>query len=159
MRKLKRSECAVLSLVLKGKWYDMIERGEKKEEYRLVNDYWDARLMNWEEESQTAWKVAEFRRGYAADAPRMAFHVSRVRIRSVAVFKEWGEPEAPHFVIELGERAELKEEPVCPECGSECVTTEDCEPGYFVCAECGLCFEAGRKVELRVVPDPEDVES
>lgn len=40
MRKLKRSECAVLTLVLKGKWYDMIEGGEKREEYRDSTPYW-----------------------------------------------------------------------------------------------------------------------
>ena len=28
MRKLKRSKCAILPLVLKRKWYDMIECGE-----------------------------------------------------------------------------------------------------------------------------------
>jgi hypothetical protein len=30
MRKLKRDKCVVLLLVLKRKWYDMIECGEKK---------------------------------------------------------------------------------------------------------------------------------
>lgn len=34
MKQLKRSECAILPLVLKGKWYDMIASGEKREEYR-----------------------------------------------------------------------------------------------------------------------------
>ena len=31
MCKLKRSECAILPLVLKRRWYDMIDRGEKRE--------------------------------------------------------------------------------------------------------------------------------
>jgi hypothetical protein len=31
MQKLKRSHCAVLPLVLKGEWYDMIASGEKRE--------------------------------------------------------------------------------------------------------------------------------
>ena len=47
MRKLKRDKCVVLPLVLKRKWYDMIECGEKK--------------------------IVEFRHGYANDARRMAF--------------------------------------------------------------------------------------
>ena len=36
MIELKRSSCAILPLVLKGKWFDMIERGEKREEYRMA---------------------------------------------------------------------------------------------------------------------------
>lgn len=33
-----------LDLVLTGKWYDMIERGEKREEYREIKPYWVKRL-------------------------------------------------------------------------------------------------------------------
>lgn len=39
MIEIERSRCAVLPLVLKGKWFDMIARGEKREEYRAVTDY------------------------------------------------------------------------------------------------------------------------
>lgn len=35
-----------LHLVLKSKWYDMIKRGEKKEEYREIKQYWANRLLN-----------------------------------------------------------------------------------------------------------------
>lgn len=34
----------ILDLVLIGKWYDMIERGEKREEYREIKPYWVKRL-------------------------------------------------------------------------------------------------------------------
>ena len=33
-----------LSLVLKGKWFDMIYSGEKPEEYREMKHYWIMRL-------------------------------------------------------------------------------------------------------------------
>lgn len=33
-----------LHLVLKAKWYDMIARGEKKEEYRENTSYWMKRI-------------------------------------------------------------------------------------------------------------------
>lgn len=33
MKQLKRSQCSILPLVLRGKWYDMIAAGEKREEY------------------------------------------------------------------------------------------------------------------------------
>lgn len=46
MKQLKRSECAILPLVLKSKWYDMIANGEKKEEYRDAIKYWFTRLSN-----------------------------------------------------------------------------------------------------------------
>ena len=35
-----------LHLVLKRKWWDMIARGEKKEEYREVCEYWETRILN-----------------------------------------------------------------------------------------------------------------
>ena len=34
----------ILDLVLKTKWYEMIESGEKTEEYREFKDYWVRRL-------------------------------------------------------------------------------------------------------------------
>ena len=34
----------ILHLVLKKKWYEMQERGEKTEEYREINKYWCRRL-------------------------------------------------------------------------------------------------------------------
>ena len=35
---------AELTLILKSKWYDMIARGEKLEEYREIKPYWIKRL-------------------------------------------------------------------------------------------------------------------
>lgn len=76
MKQLKRSECAILPLVLKGKWYDMIASGEKKEEYREFKQHWMTRIINWRESFFINCKdfmVIEFRLGYQKDAPRMAF--------------------------------------------------------------------------------------
>lgn len=39
----------ILDLVLKGKWYDMIASGEKREEYRDTF-FWSARLLNVDRE-------------------------------------------------------------------------------------------------------------
>ncbi len=36
-----------LYLPLKKQWYEMIERGEKREEYREFSPHWIARLMEW----------------------------------------------------------------------------------------------------------------
>lgn len=39
---------ANLQLAVKGEYFDAMIRGEKTEEYRLVNDYWKKRLVNRE---------------------------------------------------------------------------------------------------------------
>lgn len=37
----------ILDLPLKAKWYEMIESGNKKEEYREIKKYWIGRLAKW----------------------------------------------------------------------------------------------------------------
>ena len=37
---------ANLQLAVKGEYFDAMIRGEKTEEYRLFNDYWNKRLVN-----------------------------------------------------------------------------------------------------------------
>lgn len=116
MTKLKRSECAVLILVLKRKWFDMIASGEKGEEYREATKYWGTRLWNWDRRPEPT-PVVEFRLGYAKDAPRMAFWCLGCPTASGMMsfafvdtqrHPEWGEPSSPHYVIRLGERVELE---------------------------------------------------
>ena len=46
-----------LSLVLKHKWYDLIESGEKTSEYREVKPYWDKRLSKH-------YDTVTFQKGY-----------------------------------------------------------------------------------------------
>lgn len=118
---IKRDKCAILSLVLKSKWYDMIDQGEKHEEYRSPTDYWLRRLHNWDM-AVTPQKtpVVEFRRGYASNAPRMAFWCFGIETASgmkpysyidlptnKPLHPEWGEPEKPHFFIRLGGRLKI----------------------------------------------------
>lgn len=106
MRKLKRSECAVLPLVLKGTWFDMIASGDKSEEYRDATRYWQTRIHNWCNRQGTL--VVEFRRGYGTNAPRMWFIAGDVFYRGRAHTYTWGEPESDHYAIALGERVELE---------------------------------------------------
>lgn len=115
MLTLKRSECCILRLVLKRRWFDMIESGEKRQEYRLFTDYWKRRIWNWEGRCRIKclfYKVVEFRLGYAADSPRMAFIALWIfyRMRGRYAHPGWGEPLGEdHFVIDLGERVELED--------------------------------------------------
>ena len=119
---LKRSECAILSLVLKGKWFDMIASGEKREEYRMATDYWLKRLENWDRHP-AGTPVVEFRLGYANNALRMAFWVLGLNTESGMktyalvdsdTYKprhpDWGEPDEPHFFIRLGGLVKLQDE-------------------------------------------------
>lgn len=112
MNQLKRSECAILTLVLKGKWFDMIASGEKREEYRDRN-VWEKRIINWlrryNQQCEIRYLVVAFQRGYRK--PSMWFELKYVgtenAIRDKHKHPEWGEPKTPHFVISLGERIEL----------------------------------------------------
>ena len=118
-----RRKCVILPLVLKGKWYDMIAAGEKREEYRDATAYWAKRLWNWNTAfTEATIPVVEFRRGYAKDAPRMAFWCMGIEtscglmpyayVDATATKRrhpEWGEPDEPHYFIELGGRIELSD--------------------------------------------------
>lgn len=110
MVKLKRSECSILSLVLKGKWYDMIASGEKREEYRDDKPYWNTRISRWFNEGMAkVHHVVAFSRGYAR--PTMFFRVDALtRVPRRTNYLVWGEPTSSHWVIGLGERVELEEE-------------------------------------------------
>lgn len=117
MRTLNRADCAILHLVLKKKWYDMIASGEKKEEYRDATRYWGTRLRNWTRRIYKECKlpVVEFRHGYASCAPRMAFLVEKRAFgywtflhAETVRHSAWGEPNTQHYFIRLGERVVVK---------------------------------------------------
>ena len=117
--KLKRSECTILPLVLKGTWFDMIASGEKREEYRDATRYWLTRMMKWTKQAyeRKALPVVEFRRGYASHAPRIAFVAKHLplgywvfyHISDHVLHPEWGERAVPRYVITMGERVEWED--------------------------------------------------
>lgn len=47
---------ANLQLAVKGEYFDAMIRGEKTEEYRLFNDYWKKRLINFKDSGQIGRK-------------------------------------------------------------------------------------------------------
>lgn len=111
MKQLKRNECAILPLVLKGKWYDMIASGEKKEEYRDIKPYWRKRIIKIKDKiNATSDKtmVIAFSRGYQKQDMFFVCNVIIPAYEGRTRRKiEWGEPETPHYVIYLDERVEL----------------------------------------------------
>ena len=114
MRRLKKSECTILPLVLKKQWYDMIASGEKKEEYREYKDFWIKRIDKWQSGRMSELfpymeqksDVIAFSCGYKkADI----FYVcDKIIIREGApLHPEWGEPNVRHFALGLGGRVDL----------------------------------------------------
>lgn len=97
-----------LHLVLKYKWYDMIETLIKKEEYREIKEYWEDRLIEkYEEDGKTKerfvdYDIVRFYRGYKKDRKIMDVEFTGIR---VGVGKpEWGADEKVRFIISLGEK-------------------------------------------------------
>lgn len=119
-----------LDLVLKKQWYDMIESGEKTEEYREIKPYWVSRLggcfrwcsqtlnnyglyqnrcntcsnlKNLNKIASNGYDAVIFHLGYAKNRPSMTFAIKEICIRPGR--PEWGaEKGKAYFVIRLGDR-------------------------------------------------------
>lgn len=89
-----------LHLVLKAKWYSMIESGIKLEEYREIKPYWDVRLIDCNG-NLINFDMVTFSYGYTRR--HMAFRCAGIRVGKGRV--EWGAPQNENvFIIALGER-------------------------------------------------------
>lgn len=87
----------ILRLPLKKEWYNMIESGEKKEEYRELKDYWTTRIVS------KGWPThVQFSYGYTIRT--MMFEINRIRVGLGK--KEWGAPDCEVYIITLGNRIE-----------------------------------------------------
>lgn len=119
-----------LHLVLKSKWYDMIDRGEKTEEYREIKPYWEKRLIDYKrlsayyEEHYKEIRIKQFffphcqaiedichafSRGYTHvrffrgyTSTTMTFELKDIDMGIGN--PEWGAPDKPVFIIKLGDR-------------------------------------------------------
>lgn len=111
-----------IHLPLKAEWYDMIERGEKKEEYRLLSLHWLKRMcFNWESGDRYVdckqrtlcheclkneylafpFDAVVFRYGYTKRV--MVWSIDEICIGQGRT--EWGAPENKEtFVIKLKEK-------------------------------------------------------
>jgi len=86
---------AVLRLTLKRKWFDMIASGEKRAEYREINDWIVSRLKG------KTYDVVEFSNGYGANVPKVT--VKYIGWRTGVGRPEWGGvPGKPVIIIDLG---------------------------------------------------------
>ena len=116
----------ILHLPLMAKWYEMIERGEKLEEYREDKPFWRKRLMECFRSDKNGcadaifpkcrqcfctygaskpgkfkkFDAVKFRYGYTKRT--MTFRIKNIRFGKGK--KEWGAGSNDVFIIELGER-------------------------------------------------------
>lgn len=91
-----------LYLSLKSKWYNMIESGEKIEEYREIKSFWIRRLCSDEDYKEfKPFKYVTFSYGYTRR--RMTFEITKISTGQGRV--EWGAPiDSDIFIISLGKR-------------------------------------------------------
>jgi hypothetical protein len=97
------TEVKILHLNLQKKWYNMIESGEKKEEYREIKVYWLVRLLG-PDEKVLPFTHVEFKNGYQKNARTMTWTING-EIKTGFGREEWGAiPGYKYFVIKLGEK-------------------------------------------------------
>ncbi|WP_288844847.1 hypothetical protein [uncultured Alistipes sp.] len=115
----------ILYLPLKKKYYEMIERGEKPEEYREKSPYWIARLFVRKYQPNqvqpaTYEKITMKDAGKVSPTERVAksfdavcFSYGYTKRRMLWEFRdiiagrgrpEWGAPDYETFIIKLGKR-------------------------------------------------------
>lgn len=90
----------MLTLPIKRQWFDMICRGEKREEYRECTEYWGKRLNTarlgcyWNEINEIF--EVKIRAGYNSKSPTATLQVRLTTGRGV---QEWGANPAKYYYI------------------------------------------------------------
>ena len=99
----------VLHLTLIKKWFDLVESGEKPEEYREMTEYWRKRLIRKECQHKTAFEPSDFKyfdlviftNGYGNHRPKTIRVLKYIEVNSGKV--EWGAAKGKiYFVLKLG---------------------------------------------------------
>lgn len=86
----------LLELIVTGQWYDMIEREEKREEYRAISNHWVSRI--WYNKDKI--KAIRFHRGYTNTT-------MTIKCECITIGKgnpQLGAPEGDVLILKLGER-------------------------------------------------------
>lgn len=103
-----------LHLVLKSKWYDMIDSGIKTEEYRQIKPYWMIRLLDSDYDQPIAFDFERDEGCCRGKHDYVCLHKGYTR--KIMTFKiinilvghgkpEWGAPcKKKVFIIKLGSR-------------------------------------------------------
>ena len=86
----------IVSMPIKKEWFNMILRGEKKEEYREIKEHWRSRLLH---DKTTHLKLIN---GYGRDKPFLLIELKNITVGTGK--EEWGAVRGEeYYVLELGE--------------------------------------------------------
>ena len=88
----------ILHLTLKRKWFEMIAKGIKTEEYREIKPYWTKRFKNFLVEQPFDYII--FKNGYAKNCPEMKVELLGIEFGESKV--EWSGEEQKCYVLKLG---------------------------------------------------------
>ena len=124
-QKKKQEGSEPLVLPIKRKWFDMIRKGIKLEDYREIKPYYDTRLMNAfgsilvngqimhgkdvPEEIRKEWPVPViFRNGYGGNSPQITAFCN---LKMGNGKTEWGaEPGKKYYILEIEGIAERRQQ-------------------------------------------------
>lgn len=95
-----------LYLPLKSIWYNMIESGIKKEEYRDITPHWTKRIcgtgdIKTDENGNVITDCTHVCFMYGYTKRRMIFEIDNIKLSNAGV-SEWGFPNHSVFSIRLG---------------------------------------------------------
>lgn len=100
-----------MTLTIHKKWFDMIKSGEKQEEYREINGYYDARFNSLFYDEYGVLKPAYiiFRNGYKKDSPKIK---CLCELSQGCGNPKWGAiPDKFYFILEILKVEEISGEP------------------------------------------------
>ena len=92
-----------LKLTLNKKWFDLIEKGIKTEEYREIKQYWQTRLQinGYHRFEFKKFDLVEFTNGYNKNSPQITVECLNILIGKG--LSEWGAVDGKeYFIIKLG---------------------------------------------------------
>lgn len=113
----------ILNLILKKKWYDLIDKGVKLEEYREIKPYYSKKFLygcafcyRVECTIKCTMQTIEYPENYRYDTVKLRLGYTKkymlFPIEKVTISKgkeEWGaNPGQFYFVIKLGKRMEVQ---------------------------------------------------
>lgn len=92
----------MLTLPIKQEWFDMICRGEKREEYREATEYWRKRIDSARTLDYKQFKEifeVKIRAGYNSKSPTATLRVHLTLGKGV---QEWGaEPYKDYYILQI----------------------------------------------------------
>lgn len=91
----------MLILPIKKQWFDMIVKGEKKEEYRAIKPYYTTRFksIGLLDDKDPKQVMIALRNGYSKDAPTL---IVTVQLATGTGKKEWGAvPGEVYYILEI----------------------------------------------------------